>query len=139
MSATQDIERAFRTRGLRVTPQRSLVFRTVQDLGAEHPSAEAIHVRATREMPSLSLRTVYAILDELEGLRAIRSIDLGTGSKRFCVNPRRHHHLVCARCGRIKDVFVDLGPVEIPPDQRRGFTITGQEVIFRGVCADCRP
>lgn len=138
MSATQDIERAFRTRGLRVTPQRSLVFRTVQDLGAEHPSAEAIHVRATREMPSLSLRTVYAILDELEDLRAVRSLDLGTGSKRFCINPRRHHHLVCARCGRIKDVVVDLGPVEIPPDQRRGFAITSQEVIFRGVCADCR-
>lgn len=138
MTAAQTIESTFRARGLRVTPQRSLVARMVQELGAEHPSAEAVYVRATHEMPSLSLRTVYAVLDELEDLKTIRSIDLGTGSKRFCINPRSHHHLVCTRCGRIKDVFVDLGPVEIPPDQRRGFVITDQEVVFRGLCADCR-
>lgn len=112
------------------------MFRVVQEMGAEHPSAEAVHVRATRQM--LSLRTVYAILDDLEGLNTIRSIDLGTGSKRFCVNPRHHHHLVCDRCGKIKDVFVDVPPVEIPPDQRRGFRVTAQEVVFRGQCADCR-
>lgn len=138
MTPTQDLDTVFRARGMRVTPQRSLVYRTVQELGAEHPSAEAVHVRATRAMPSLSLRTVYAILDELESLRAIRSVDLGTGSKRFCVNPRSHHHLVCTQCGKVKDAFVDLGPVELPPDQRRGFAITSQEVIFRGLCADCR-
>lgn len=138
MSGYPEIASAFRARGLRVTPQRSLVFRIVREMGADHPSAEAVHVRATREMPSLSLRTVYAILDELEELEAIRSIDLGTGSKRFCVNPRRHQHLVCERCGKIKDVFVPVDQVEVPPDQRQGFVIARQDVVFRGVCAECR-
>ena len=101
---------AFRARGLRVTPQRSLVFRLVREMGADPPSAETVHVRATREMPSLSLRTVYAIL----------------------------HHLVCTRCAKIKDVFVLVDPVEVPPDQRQGFVIIEQDVVFRGVCAECR-
>jgi len=127
-----------RARGLRVTPQRALVFRLIRELGAEHPSAESVHVRATREMSSLSLRTVYTILGELEDLGAIRSLDVGTGSKRFCINPRRHHHLVCRRCGRIADVSVDVGPLEVPPDQRRGFLVTDHEVVFRGLCAACR-
>ncbi len=138
MTTSQGIEGTFRSRGLRVTPQRALVSRIVREMGADHPSAEAIHLRATRLMPSLSLRTVYAILDELEELRVIRSIDVGTGSKRFCVDPRRHHHLVCTRCGKIKDVFIDVEPVAVPPDQRHGFLLTDHEVIFRGLCAECR-
>jgi len=138
MTTSSENEAALRQRGLRVTPQRALVFRLVQEMGADHPSAEAIHVRATRQMPSLSLRTVYAILDELEAMKAIRSLDLGTGSKRFCVNPKRHHHLVCLRCGKIKDVFAVVDLVDVPPDQRQGFVITEQDVVFRGVCAECR-
>jgi len=138
MSTSAEIETALRRRGLRVTPQRALVFRLVREMGADHPSAEAIHVRATRQMPSLSLRTVYAILGELQEMRAIRSLDLGTGSKRFCVNPKPHHHLVCTRCGKIKDVFAVVDLVELPPDQRQGFLITEQDVVFRGVCRECR-
>ena len=134
----ETVDALLRARGLRVTPQRTLVFRLVRQLGAEHPSAESIHVRAVRDMPSLSLRTVYTILDELEEIGAVRSLDVGTGSKRFCVNPHRHHHLVCRRCGRISDVFVDVGPFEVPPEQRRGFLITDHEVVFRGICASCR-
>lgn len=132
------VEGLLRLRGLRVTPQRALVVRLMRQLGAEHPSAETIHVRATREMPSLSLRTVYTILGELQDRGAIRALDVGTGSRRFCVNPRRHHHLVCRRCGRITDVFVDVGMPEIPPEQRRGFLVTDHEVVFRGICAACR-
>jgi len=138
MTAYPEIAAALRTRGLRVTPQRSLVFRLVREMGADHPSAESVHVRATREMPSLSLRTVYAVLEELEARHVIRSIDLGTGSKRFCVNPNRHQHLVCTRCGKIKDVVVPVDPVDVPPDQRQGFVVTEQDVVFRGVCAECR-
>ena len=134
----ETVEGLLRARGLRVTPQRALVFRLVRQLGAEHPSAESVHVGATREMPSLSLRTVYTILGELVDLGVIRPLDVGTGSKRFCINPHRHHHLVCSRCGRITDVFVDVGPLEVPPDQRRGFLITDHEVVFRGICAACR-
>ncbi|HEY6103684.1 MAG TPA: Fur family transcriptional regulator [bacterium] len=132
------VEALLRAKGLRVTPQRALVVRLLRRFGADHPSAETIHVQATREMPSLSLRTVYTILDELVDKKAVRSLDVGTGSKRFCVNPRRHHHLVCRQCGRIADVLVDVGPLDVPVEQRRGFLITDHEVVFRGICAVCR-
>ncbi len=129
---------AFQTRGRRITPQRALVCRLVEELKDEHPSVEALYVRAAREMPSMSLRTVYAVLKQLEALRAVRPLDLGTGSVRYCANPSRHHHIVCIRCGKAKDVYVDVGPLDIPPDQRRGFAIKSHDVVFRGVCAQCR-
>jgi len=138
MLTAADLRQQFQRRGLRITPQRDLIFRLLEGAQAEHPSAEVLYVRASREMPSLSLRTVYAILKELEQAGAIRPLDLGTGSMRYCATPVRHHHIVCTQCGKVKDVYVDVEPVEIPPDQRRGFQVKDQDVVFRAVCTECR-
>lgn len=138
MIAVGSLESSFRTQGRRITLQRALLFRLIEDLQEEHPTAEALYVRAAREMPSLSLRTVYATLKELEDINAVRSLDVGTGSMRICVNPWRHHHIVCIQCGKTQDVSVDVGPVEIPADQRRGFVLKGHDIVFRGICAGCR-
>lgn len=129
---------AFRARGRRITPQRALICRLVEELKEEHPSVDTLYVRAAQEMPSMSLRTVYAVLKELEALQAVRPLKLGTRSARYCANLSRHHHIVCIRCGKTKDVYVDVGPLEIPPDQRRGFAIKSHDVVFRGICAQCR-
>lgn len=134
----QRFESAFRARGLRVTPQRALVFRLIEDMQDRHPSAEALYVRAVREMPSISQRTIYAILDDLTGAEEIRPLDLGTGSKRMCTNPAPHHHAVCTRCGRVEDIFVEMGALDVPREQRRGFMISEYAVVFRGLCATCR-
>lgn len=138
MVTAEQLRRQFQRKGLRITPQRDLVFRMLADAQSDHPSAESLYLRAVREMPSLSLRTVYAILKELEQANAIRPLDLGTGSMRFCTTPVRHHHIVCTQCGKVKDVYVDVEPVEIPPDQRGGFQVKDQDVVFRAVCAECR-
>lgn len=131
------LERSLRQRRKRLTPQRALICRLL-DGNVEHPSAEALHRRAGKVMPTLSLRTVYAILHELSEIGAVQPLDLGTGSTRFDPNPRPHHHAVCARCGRVRDVQVPMAPIELPPDQREGFWVTGMAVVFRGVCRECR-
>lgn len=138
MLSVEELKARFAERGLRVTPQRELLFRLLEETQGNHPTAEALHLRATRVMSSISLRTVYAILDELAEVGALRPLDLGTGSRRFCTNPTAHHHLVCERCGRVSDVHVDLPRVEIPPEQRGGFQVTDQTMIFRGYCGPCQ-
>ncbi|MBI4277512.1 MAG: transcriptional repressor [Armatimonadetes bacterium] len=120
-----------------MTPQRELVFRLLEGPAGDHPTAEVLHVRARQIMPTLSLKTVYSILGELADLGAVRPLDLGTGSMRYCTSRTRHHHLICRRCGRVRDVHVDVGSLEIPPDERRGFRVQGYEVIFQGVCTEC--
>lgn len=138
MITANGLRERFQAAGRRITPQRDLIFRLLAETQAEHPTAEALHVRARRAMPSLSLRTVYAVLEELQEVRAVRPLDLGTGSARFCTNVHDHHHLVCDRCGRVKDVSLPLPPVEIPPGQRAGFVVKEQSLVLRGLCADCR-
>jgi Fe2+ or Zn2+ uptake regulation protein len=135
--ASGGLEAQLRRHRRRLTPQRALICRLL-DGNPEHPSAESIHRRASAQMPTLSLRTVYAVLHELAEIGAIQALDLGTGSARFDPNPHPHHHLVCTRCGRVRDVRLAAPPLDLPPDQRRGFWVTGVDLVFRGVCGECR-
>ena len=127
----------YRARGYKVTPQRQAVFGVLHRNEA-HPSAEAVHAAVTEAMPSVSLRTVYSVLAELAEMGEILQLDLGTGSGRFDPNTDAHHHLVCGRCGLVRDVHVDHPEVRPESIDGAGFHITETEIVFRGVCASCR-
>lgn len=137
MRAPDELTERFRAEGLRVTPQRQSVFRALHG-NHEHPSAEAVHAAVVREMPTVSLRTVYATLHDLADMGEIGELDLGTGSVRFDPNTAPHHHLVCDRCGRVHDVEATFASVRLPDDLDHGFEVTGADIVFRGRCATCR-
>jgi Fe2+ or Zn2+ uptake regulation protein len=68
----------------------------------------------------------------------VQALDLGTGSARFDPNLDSHHHLVCDACGRVDDVYADATAVRVPSAQRHGFAINSTEVVFRGICPECK-
>jgi Fur family transcriptional regulator, stress-responsive regulator len=138
MRTPDELTERFRSTGRKVTAQRQCIFRVLQ--GDEtHPSAEAVHARASREMETISLKTVYQTLHDLADLGEIHSLDVGTGRTRFDPNVEEpHHHLVCHRCGRVRDLVVDFPEVEVPDGAGLGFEISSAEVVFRGLCPDCR-
>jgi Fe2+ or Zn2+ uptake regulation protein len=126
----------FRSRGLKMTPQRECIFRVLS--GNEvHPTADAVYAAAREEMPMMSLKTVYQTLNDLAEMGEIQQLDLGTGSTRFDPNTDRHHHLVCTQCGRVRDLYASFD-VQVPAAKRQGFSVGSAEVIFRGLCSDCR-
>lgn len=126
----------FRARGLKVTPQRQCIFRTLygNDL---HPTAESVFAAARREMPTMSLKTVYQTLNDLAAMGELQLLDLGTGSTRFDPNVDLHHHLVCTTCGKVRDLHADFRDVQVPRQERHGFTLGPAEVVFRGLCDTC--
>jgi Fe2+ or Zn2+ uptake regulation protein len=133
-----ELTQLFRDRGLKVTPQRQGIFRVLHDNGS-HPTAHAVFESVREEMPTISLRTVYQTLNDLVALGEIQQFDVGTGAARFDPATGAHHHLVCTRCGAIRDVHFDLAGLRLSARQHEGFTISGAEVIFRGLCANCSP
>ena len=136
MKSPAELTATFRSQGLKVTPQRLAVFR-VLDGNRHHPTAESVHAAVVCELPTISLRTVYSVLGELAELGEILQLDLGTGSNRFDPNVDAHHHLVCERCGTVRDVHVDHPEVRPTSVSAEGFRITGTEIVFRGLCASC--
>src|SRR5450759_870569 len=107
MRTADELMTAMREQGLRVTPQRmGIVAHLVQNTA--HPTVEALHEAARVEMPTLSLKTVYQTVHDLEALGEVRLLDVGTGQVRVDPNvEHRHHHVVCNECGRVCDVPVE--------------------------------
>ena len=138
MHSPAELTELFRANGRNVTPQRQSIFRALQ--GDEtHPSAERVHEVVRAEMETISLKTVYQTLHDLAELGEVTPLDVGTGAVRFDPNVERpHHHLVCRVCGKVRDVFVDLPPVELPGSLSQGYDVERGEVVFRGLCGDCR-
>ena len=132
-----ELTEAFRRRGLKITPQRQCIFRILHETGT-HPTAEAVYAAAAAEMPSISLRTVYQTLNDLAAMGEIQTLDVGTGSTRFDPNVRDHHHLVCDRCGTVRDVELDTTAIRLPPAVLDGFGVGRVDVVFRGRCSACR-
>ncbi len=126
----------FRRRGLKVTPQRELIFELLWDAG-HHPSADSVYAEARHRMPTMSLRTVYQTLNDLAAMGELHQLDLGTGSARFDPNTDVHHHLVCTRCGKVRDLYADYSSISVPADAGEGFEVGTAEVVFRGLCDDC--
>jgi Fe2+ or Zn2+ uptake regulation protein len=137
MKTSDQLTDLFRERGLRVTPQRQVIFRLLHGDHA-HPTVESLYERAQAEMPTMSLKTVYQTVHDLEALGEVDVLDLGTGSLRVDPNvEHKHHHLVCRSCGRIRDLPVEFDSLRVPGSYRRDFTVDDVQVIFRGRCDDC--
>jgi Fe2+ or Zn2+ uptake regulation protein len=137
MKTTEQLTDLFRERGLRVTPQRQMIFGLLQ-ANDSHPTVESLYDRARAEMPTMSLKTVYQTVHDLEALGEVDVLDLGTGSLRVDPNVEdEHHHLVCSSCGRVRDLPVEFDGLRVPNRYRRDFTVDAVQVIFRGHCDDC--
>src|SRR3954470_20421748 len=68
-------------RGLRMTPQRQLIYSLLAE-GPSHPSVEAVHGAVLETLPTVSLRTVYQALHDLEAMGDIRLVPVGDGPLR---------------------------------------------------------
>jgi Fe2+ or Zn2+ uptake regulation protein len=126
-----------RANGRRVTVQRELIAGLLRG-NAAHPTAESLHAAAVAVMPSLSLKTVYLVLHELEELGEVRVITSAGGPSRFDPNTGDHQHLLCTGCGRLHDVILDRPVPSLPNGQFPGFDVSGADVLYRGTCPDCR-
>lgn len=133
-----ELTELFRTSGRKVTAQRQCIFRILQG-DVTHPSAEAVHAAAVREMETISLKTVYQTLHDLAELGEVAALDVGTGATRFDPNvDDPHHHLVCRRCGSVRDLLVEFPALVVPPGAALGYDVGAAEVVFRGLCPPCQ-
>ncbi|CAN5851627.1 transcriptional repressor [soil metagenome] len=136
MRSPEQLTDRFRSRGLKVTPQRQAIFRVLHH-SEVHPTAEAVHAEVVRDLPTVSLRTVYQTLNDLTAMGELGHIEVGTGSARFDPNLSPHHHLVCDVCGRVDDLVADYPDVAVPAGAVENFEVRRTEIVFRGRCTSC--
>jgi Fe2+ or Zn2+ uptake regulation protein len=126
------------SRGWRITPQRRAIAAVLVGENV-HLAAETIYERARVLLPELSVATVYNTLNELVAMREVREVQSGSGPKRYDPNVEvAHHHLVCTNCGCLHDLALCGDIPSMAPERPYGFTVTGIDLTFHGLCSDCQ-
>ncbi len=139
MKSLDEMLTTAREAGLRITPQRRLIFGLLAGR-QDHPTAEDLYEEATAEMPDLSRGTVYNTLRQMVDLDLLAEVDnLSVDGARYDTEIRDHHHVYCMGCGKLIDVDHDFEGIELPREQARGYRIVRRQVTFYGYCPECQP
>lgn len=138
MTSVDKVCAKFRNQGRRITPQRRAIVRALLNDG-NHPTADEVLTHVRREMPSISLATVYNTLHEMEDLGLLKELDFGLGlaERRYDLIMEEHDHLICLRCGHVEDVPRVADVLYPPAEHDHDFQVVGRRVTYLGYCPDC--
>jgi len=131
-------ERKCRKAGLKITPQRSVVYKVLVR-SKEHPSTEMVYRRVRRVLPNISLDTVNRTLLTLSEIGAAFVVE-GTGdAKRFDGNMENHQHFKCVKCKMIVDFYhKGFENISVPVGIGKKCRVLRKNVYFEGICDFCR-
>jgi len=126
-----------RRHNLRVTPQRTAIFRELAK-AKSHPSADEMFQAVRKEFPNISYDTVNRTLLTFSRIGLINLVEGHTTPRRFDPDLSSHHHFHCQQCGRIIDFCnSDFDDLTIPSSLLREFDVTSSRVVLRGICKAC--
>jgi Fur family ferric uptake transcriptional regulator len=137
MQHLKQLVHEFKKHGYKMTPQRRAIIEVIAGPTPQHPTAEQIHERVAERMPDVSLATVYNTLRELVTIRQVYELNLGQGVRRYELSRDEHAHVVCLRCGLIRDVAGDFSQLESILLDSSGFHAVRHDVTIFGYCAAC--
>ncbi|MCW2791752.1 MAG: transcriptional repressor [Nocardioides sp.] len=136
---TDDWRVKLRGSGYRLTPQRELILRAVEELG--HATPDEVHARVREQSEAVNVSTVYRTLEVLEELGLIRHAHLSDRAPTYhSVTDHEHFHLVCRNCHRVTSVDPDV--ITLLSDRLRtdhDFVLDVGHLTIFGHCADCGP
>ncbi|MBZ4672709.1 transcriptional repressor [Deferribacterales bacterium Es71-Z0220] len=87
---------------LKVTPQRTLLLDIISKYG--HIDTDSIVTEITSTLPSVSVATVYKNLSTLIENGIVKEVNFPGKKKMYELNINKHIHLVCSKCGNIRDI-----------------------------------
>ncbi|HWP60599.1 MAG TPA: transcriptional repressor [Candidatus Acidoferrales bacterium] len=119
----------------RKTRQLEVIWEAIKD-ETSHPTADQIYEKVRKEIPNISLGTVYRNLQKLVAEQRLQVLKLSR-SQHFDPLVDRHDHFICESCGRVYDIFIapkDVIPPSLPAE---GFKITSHQLSLYGTCEEC--
>ncbi|HRS53606.1 MAG TPA: transcriptional repressor [Bacteroidales bacterium] len=90
--------------GLRVTPQRLLVYEIILKHN-NHPTAEEIMAYVKKKFPNIAIGTIYKIIDSLIEKKLITRVKTDKDIMRYEAVLSHHHHLYCSKSDIVIDYF----------------------------------
>lgn len=130
----KSLEELCAERGMRMTDQRRVIARILQD-AADHPDVEELHRRAAAVDSRISISTVYRTMKLFEDAGIIARHDFRDGRSRYETLPEEHHdHLIDLKTGTV----IEFHSPEIEALQERiardyGFKLVDHRLELYGI------
>ena len=122
----------------RKSKQKEVILKVLRSTSS-HPSADWVYEQVRKEIPNISLGTVYRNLRLLSESGEILELDYSSTPSRFNGNAQNHYHFRCDKCGRIFDLDEPVDKtIEDRVAQKAGFSVSRHRLELYGLCRDCQ-
>ena len=101
---------------------------------------EEIHEMVLAQQPFMDGATVYRIMQWLQAIGMVISIEGADGLLRYEYRQHHdhHHHLVCQQCGREVQITEDIfALVRAELQKSYGFIAQIEHIAIPGICVSC--
>lgn len=136
MRTVEELIERVREQGGKATSQRILIWTSLSE-DRTHPTADDLYRRLKPVLPSLSMTTLYNVLNELVEWGEIRRFDTGDGHIHFDPDTSGHAELVCMRCFAVIDAPKGSVPEHNVPQEVAGYAIVSHSEQYFGYCPLC--
>jgi Fur family transcriptional regulator, peroxide stress response regulator len=121
----------------RTSKQKEAIIRVIKET-CTHPDAEWIYERVKREIPNISLGTVYRNLKNLKEEGVIKEVCVSGEMSHYDGKTNGHYHFRCDRCGLIVDLDESFDrAIEERVARKTGFKVTHHTMNLGGLCLKC--
>lgn len=122
---------------MRFSKQREVILKILRS-SQDHPTADWIYQQARREIPKISLGTIYRNLKQLTKQGLILEYNYGKHPARYESNTGRHHHVRCVKCGRVNDLPLSfMKGIEEEVAQSTDYHVLEHRLEVLGICPGC--
>lgn len=137
-AAVTALDRYLTHHRLRKTPERYTILRKVFET-ADHFSVEELHQSLNAEEYFVSCATVYNTIELLTKAGLVRRRNFGGQTSYYekIAGSANHFHLVCSRCGKVKELKNSSVDTIIASLDTGTFKPAYADLYIHGVCARC--
>lgn len=138
LSVKQRLSMYLESRKMRKTSERFAILDKIYTSSA-HIDVVTLRQAMLADGFQVSRATIYNTLDLLIEAGLVRRITLGDGVARYerVIQANNHHHLICTRCGKVKEMKAVEVVGELLSRKPRSFEPMYYSLYIYGLCSRC--
>jgi Fur family peroxide stress response transcriptional regulator len=133
----ENIKTLLKEKGIKPTFQRLKILEYLNNNLKNHPTVEMVYEELLKDIPTLSLTTVYNTLNNFLEKGLVSGVTITGTEVRYDFDTNYHHHFLCKLCGQIIDIDLKCAYAEGENREISGHRIDEVHGYFKGICKDC--
>jgi len=123
---------------MRKTRQKATILEVLRST-TSHPTADWVYNEVRKDIPNISLGTVYRNLRILCQLGEILELVMCGSLSRFDARNDNHYHFRCQKCGQVFDIDEPVNKdMDKMAARKTGFKVKFHRLEFYGLCLECQ-